>query len=106
MTLFYFVNLHVNMLADNTINEWFYWNAFINHQFCIFVNGKPFAVAIKFRECYSPKFDVSFQKSLCWHAENCLMRISLQTNLCFIMHGAFEIIRERHFIFALKLLSR
>ena len=56
-------------------------------------------------ECYLPKFDVSFQISLCWHAENDLMRISLQTNLCFIMHDAFEIIRERNFIFSFKLLS-
>ena len=31
-----------------------------------------------FPECYLPKFDVSFQISLCWHAENCLMRICLR----------------------------
>ena len=96
MTLFYFVNLHVNRLADNIIIACFYWNAFIIKKFCIFLYGKLFAVGSNFRECYSPKFDVSFQISLCWRAENCQMRISLQTNLCFIMHDAFEFIRERH----------
>ena len=104
MTFFYFVNLQVNRLANNTIIACFYWNAFIIHRFCMFAYGKLFAVA-NFLDCYSPKFDVSFQISVCWHAENCLMRISLQANLCFIMHDAFEIICERHFIFALMLLS-
>ena len=72
--------------------------------FCMFMVN-CLLLRSNFHECYLPKFDVSFQKSLCRHAENSLMRISLQTNLCFIMHDAFEILRERHFIFALTLLS-
>ena len=105
MTLFYFVNLHVSRLAVNTIIACFYWNTFIFTSFAFLFIVNCLLLRSKFRECYSPKFDVSFQISLCWHAENCLMRISLQTNLCFIMHDAFEIIREHHFIFALTLLS-
>ena len=98
MTLFYFVNPHVNRLVDNTIIAYFYWNAFQFMVNCLLLRSN-------FRECYSPTFDVSFQIALCLHAENCLMILSLQTNLCFIMHDAFEIIRERHFIFAFTLLS-
>ena len=72
---FYFVNLHV-MSTGLLIR--IYWNAFIIFQFCVFVHDKLFAAAFKiFRECYSPKYDVSFQKSVCKHAENCPMRISL-----------------------------
>ena len=45
-----------------------------------FCYGKLFAVAFKFRECYSPKFDVTFQKSLFQHSETRLTRIFLQKN--------------------------
>ena len=54
-----------------------------------FCYGKLFAVAFKFRECNSPKCDVTFQKSLCQRSENRLKRIFLQINLCFIMRDAF-----------------
>ena len=70
-------------------------NAFIIYQFRVFVHGKLFAVAFKIFVIVmnSRKCDVSFQKSVCYYAENCPMRISLQTNLCFIMHDTFEIMR-------------
>ena len=45
--LFYFVNLHVDMLAADTAIAKFYWNAFIIYQFCFFVHVKLFDVAFK-----------------------------------------------------------
>ena len=63
-TLLYFINMHVDRLADNTIIVRFYWNAFIIYQFCVFLHGKLFAVAFKIFTNIIHKNVISFFKNL------------------------------------------
>ena len=66
---------------------------FIIYQICVFVMVNCSLLRLKIRECNSQKYDVNFQKSLCHYSENCLTRIFLQINLCYIMRDAFKSLR-------------
>ena len=68
-------------------------NLFMIYQFCVFVHGKLFVVAFNIFANVMRRNVISIFKNHNYeHAEKYLMRISVQTNFCFIMRDAFDIL--------------